>query len=122
MKMAASLFSLVVAVALTGCTAHDYVNDHKWTIEAPKDVQKGTEFPFKVLLVDANDKAINGVDYHYQIHWPGGTVQPLRHAASTGEDQKRRASLVAGTATLVVTCGNKEGASVKVAEASLEIK
>jgi hypothetical protein len=116
------LVALVALAAIAGCTAHDYVTEHKWTIEAPTEVMKGTEFPFKVKLVDAGDTEANGVGYHYQIHWPGGSAQPLRHLGRTGEEQKRRAGIVAGKATVVVTCENKEGALVKVAEATVEVK
>jgi hypothetical protein len=122
MKIAALVLPLAAVAALSGCTAHDYVTEHKWTIEAPTEVMKGTEFPFKVKLVDAQEKEADGVGYHYQIHWPGGSVQPLRHAGWTGEEQKRRASIVPGTATVVVTCADKDGAVVKVAEAKVEVK
>ncbi len=113
---------LVLASALAGCARGDYINDHKWAVEAPKEVAKGSDLQFKVTLLNAEEKPEEGVDFHYQILWPGGTVQPLRHPGRTGEDQKRRASLQPGTAKVVVTCANKDGATVKVAEASVEVK
>ena len=118
-------FVSLLAVALAGCASHDYTSECKWAVEAPKSVDKGTELVFKVTAVatvEGEEKPVEGISYHYQIHWQGGTVQPLRHAGLTGAEQKRRAATVPGNATLIVTRENLEGALVKVAEATVEVK
>jgi hypothetical protein len=122
LKQATGAGLIVAMVFLLGCAAHDYTSEYTWSIKAPASVEKGTELVFKVVAVDPEEKEALGISYTYQVQWPGGTVRPLRHAGLTGEDEKRRASLVPGSATLVVTCRNGEGALVKVAEAAIEVK
>ena len=121
--------AVVLLLALSGCATHS-LEEFKWTVECPQTVDKGTEFHLNVKTVraavagadSAEADAVEGVPYHYQIHWTGGTSAPLRHAAVTGEPVKIRARLVPGPATILITALNREGLDAKVQETKIEVK
>jgi hypothetical protein len=128
MMRAMTAVALVLALA-TGC-ATATLEDFKWTVEVPQTVDKGTEFHLNVKTVrlaaagaePAEPDVVEGVPYHYQIHWTGGTSAPLRHAAFTGEPIKIRARMAAGPATILITALNREGLDAKVSETKIEVK
>jgi hypothetical protein len=124
MKRAITAVSL--ALALAGCSAGT-LEDYTWTVKCPQTVDKGTEFHLNVKSVRVSagaetPEAEDGVPYHYQIHWTGGTSAPLRHAAFTGEPVKIRARMVPGPATILITALNREGLDAKVQETKIEVK
>jgi len=118
----------VALLALAGCTTGT-MEDYKWKVEVPPTVDKGTEFN---LLVNtsktgasaegATETAADGVPFHYQIHWTGGSSAPLRHTGYSGEAVKIRARMAAGPATILITALNREGLDVKVQETKIEVK
>ena len=118
MKHAITAVSLVLALA--GCTVGT-LEDYQWTVECPQTVDKGTEFHLTVKTVRDSEPE-EGVPYHYQIHWTGGTSVPLRHTAYTGEPVKIRARMVPGPATILITALNREGLDAKVQETKIEVK
>ena len=132
MKNAALALVMLAVASTAGCKSPGTSEDFKWAIECPKTVDKGSEFAFTVKTSreeaaaegDAKGemKDIGGVPIHYQVHWPGGSPNPLLHPAETGEPVKLRARLAPGAATIVITASNKEGLDVKVLEASVEVK
>src|SRR5689334_20863157 len=110
-----------IVAALAGCGTAGSAEDFTWSIDCPRTVDKGAEFLFTVRAsTDAGP--VHGVPYRYQILWPSGSSNPLRHKARTGEAQKVHARLAAGTATLVVTSENRAGLETKVVESSFEVK
>ncbi len=110
-----------IAATLAGCGTAGRAEDFRWSIDAPRTVDKGAEFLF---TVKASSEAgpVEGVPYRYQILWPQGSINPLRHKGRSGEAQKVHARLAPGTATLVVTCENRAGLETKVAEIGFEVK
>jgi len=120
--------AVFLLLALTGC-AMGTLEDYKWTVECPQTVDKGTEFHLTVKTVRATAEGepsgadpVDGVEYHYQIHWTGGSSAPLRHTRYTGELVKIRARLVPGPATILITALNREGLDAKVQETKIEVK
>jgi hypothetical protein len=128
MMRAMTAAALLLALP-TGCATAN-LEDFKWTVECPQTVDKGTEFHLNVKTVriaaagaePAEAQVVEGVPYHYQIHWTGGTSAPLRHAAFTGEPVTIRARMAAGPATILVTALNREGLDAKVSETKIEVK
>jgi len=114
--------SLVLTAALAGCATPGTAEQFTWSIDAPTTVDRGTEFLFVVNAANPAGEPVNGVKYHYQIEWPGGSLIALRHAGSTGEREKVRARLTAGPAVILVTCDNRHGIDTKVLEATVEVK
>jgi hypothetical protein len=119
MKIRAAV--VFMAAALAGCGARGTAEDFTWSIDCPKTVDKGAEFFFTVASSTAAGP-VEGVTYRYQILWPGGSTNPLRHKGRTGEAQKVHARLAVGAATLVVTSENRAGLETKVAECTVEVK
>ena len=117
--------AVFLLLALTGC-AMGTLEDYKWTVECPQTVDKGTEFHLNVKTTRAADNEgadpVDGVEYHYQIHWTGGSSAPLRHTRYTGEPVKIRARLAPGPATILITALNREGLDAKVQETKIEVK
>lgn len=107
---------------LGGCSVPGTAEDFAWSLEVPKSVDKGADLVFRVLTHNAAKEPVDGVKYHYQILWTGGSSNPLRHTGRTGEDERIRSRLAAGPATLVVTCVNRSGNLIKVGEAGFEVK
>ena len=128
MKRSTTAVFLLLALT-TGCATHN-LEDYQWTVECPQTVDKGTEFHLNVKTVRAavagaessQADAVEGVPFHYQIHWTGGSSAPLRHAAFTGEPIKIRARMVPGPATVLITALNREGLDAKVSETKIEVK
>jgi hypothetical protein len=128
MMRAMTAVALVLALA-TGCATAN-LEDFKWTVEVPQTVDKGTEFHLNVKTVrlaaagaePGEPEVVEGIPYHYQIHWPGGTAAPLRHAGFTGEPIKIRARMAAGPATILITALNREGLDAKALETKIEVK
>lgn len=114
--------SVAGAGVWTGCYVAGTAEEFKWTLEVPKSVEKGAELVFRVTASNAAGEQINGVKYHHQTLWPGGSTSPLRHTGRTGEEERIRARLMAGPATLVVTCEDRSGVLIKVGEAQFEVK
>ena len=83
--------------------------------------EKGQE-PEVPQLEDFEEERVEGMGFHYMIVWPGGSTAPVRRYGRTGEEQKVRARVIAGTATLLVHMEDIEGVSIKVAEASFKVK
>ena len=128
MKRATTAVFLLLAggstLLTTGCATHS-LEDYKWTVECPQTVDKGAEFHLNVKTTRAADEGadpVDGVEYHYQIHWTGGSSAPLRHTAYTGDPVKIRARMVPGPATILITALNREGLDAKVQETKIEVK
>ncbi|HLY12253.1 MAG TPA: hypothetical protein VKW04_23320 [Planctomycetota bacterium] len=113
---------LLPLLALVSCASAGTAEEFQWTVECPKTVDKGAEFPFTVRTVRPNGPEVPGVTYHYQILWTAGSATPLRHKGSSGALEKIHARMAVGPATMVITCANKDGVDVKVAETSFEVK
>lgn len=131
MKNAAAVVLLLALAGSGGCASPGTSEDFKWSLDVPKTVDKGAEFHLKVTTTksvesgaegEVTARAVDGVPYHYQIHWTGGSSAPLRHQAWTGENVKVRARMAVGPATILVTSLNKEGLDVKVLEATIDVK
>jgi hypothetical protein len=122
MKVAGFVVSLLAVAALAGCGASGLAEDFKWSVECPKTVDRGAEFAFTVTALSAAGEPVKGVSYRYQILWTGGSSNPLRHRGATGESEKVHARMVAGPATIVFTCPNREGLEAKVLEATFEVR
>lgn len=122
MKNVAVVVSLLAGAGLAGCGTAGVAEDFKWSIDAPKTVDRGAEFGFTVTAVNAAGEAVNGVVYRYQILWTGGSSNPLRHRGSTGETEKVHARMTTGPATIVITCPNRAGLDAKVLETGFEVK
>ena len=116
------MLAVAVLASLAACSGAGLAEDYTWKIEAPAQVDKGADFAFKVVTTNPAGEAVEGIGYHYQIQWPGGTVQPLRRRGASGLEERRRAGLTPGNSVLVVTCENREHAIVKVAEATVTVK
>ena len=118
----------VVLLAFAGCTTGTMEN-YKWSLDCPQTVDKGTEFSLLVHTTQKSESAegatetpADGVPFHYQIQWPGGTSVPLRHNGCSGDPIKIRARMSTGPATILITALNKEGLDVKVQETKIEVK
>ena len=122
MKNILAVVSLAAVVAVAGCASPGAAEDFKWSIECPKSVDKGSEFTFVVTTANPSGQAVNGMRFHYQIMWTGGSANPLRHKGHSGENEKVHARLAPGPATIVVTSENREGLETKVLESSFEVK
>jgi hypothetical protein len=112
----------MLVLVLAGCAAAGTAEEFTWAVDVPKAVDKGSEFMFTVRSTRPTGEAVPGVTYRYQIHWPAGSANPLRHKGATGEPEKVKARLAPGTATMVVTCVNRQGLDVKVGETTFEVK
>ncbi len=112
----------MLLLGLAGCATVGTAEEFTWAVQVPTVVDKGAEFLFTVRATRATGEVVNGVAYRYQIQWPGGSVNSLRYKGYSGEPEKVKARLVAGKATLVVTCVNKDGLDVKVQEVAFEVK
>jgi len=116
------LILVVPLLALAACASAGVAEDvEKWVLEVPPAVDKGAEFQFTVRA-QRNGAEIPNVKYHYQVLWPEGSGNPLRHSGWTGTAVKVHARMVTGKATIVFTCINRAGVDVKVAETSFEVK
>ena len=131
MRNAILFVALGACAGLGACVSPGTAEDFKWTADCPKTVDKGSEFKLNVLATKSIEpaeeggpttKAIEGVEYTYQIHWTGGSSAPLRHKGYTGDPVKIRARLVPGPATILVTSLNKDGLDVKVLETTIDVK
>lgn len=122
MKNVLGVVSLLSLAVLTGCPQIGTAEEFTWSVECPKSVDRGAEFVMTVRTVNSSGQAIDGVKYRYQILWTAGSSNPLRHRGSSGEPEKVHARMATGPATVVVTCPNREGLDVKVAEARFEVK
>jgi hypothetical protein len=118
----------VAFLAIAGCTTGT-MEDYKWSVDCPPTVDKGTEFNLLVNTIKtagsaegAADAPAEGVPFHYQIHWTGGSSAPLRHTGYSGEAVKIRARMSPGPATILITALNREGLDVKVQETKIEVK
>jgi len=116
------LLIVVPLLALVSCATPGTAEEFQWSVDAPKTVDRGAEFVFTVHAVRAGGPEVAGVTYRYQILWTAGSGSPLRHKASTAATERVHARMVPGPATMVVTCVNKEGIDVKVAETTFEVK
>lgn len=116
-------FALVVSLlALASCVSAGTAEDvEKWVVEVPASVDKGAEFRFMVRA-QRNGADVLNVKYRYQVLWPEGSGNPLRHSGWTGTAEKLHARMVPGKATMVFTCLTRDGLDVKVAETTFEVK
>jgi hypothetical protein len=124
MKHTTLLAALIGAgLCIFGCASPaGYAEDFKWSVDCPKSVDKGAEFTLVVHTLNAADQPVDGVKYHFQIMYTGGSSQPLRHKAHSGEVAKVKAHLAPGPATIVFTSENRTGVQVKVLETTFEVK
>jgi hypothetical protein len=122
MKALLAVVSLLALAAVSGCGTAGVAEDFKWSADLPKTVDRGAEFGFTVTAMNAGGEAVSGVGFRYQILWPGGSSNPLRHRGSTGEVEKVHARMTTGPATIVITCPNRAGMDAKVLEAAFEVK
>jgi hypothetical protein len=122
MKNLAAVVSIGVMVLLGGCKSAGTAEEFTWSADIPKEVDRGAEFTLVVRTVNSAGAAVNGVTYRYQILWPQGSSNPLRHKGASGEPEKVKARMVSGPATIVFTCANREGLDVKVLESKFEVK
>ncbi|HVR84399.1 MAG TPA: hypothetical protein VMU54_08820, partial [Planctomycetota bacterium] len=116
------LIMVVPLLALWSCASAGTAEEFQWSVECPKSVDKGGEFTFTVHTIRPSGPEVAGVTYHYQILWTAGSGSPLRHKGSSAALERVHARMVPGPATMVVTCENKQGLDVKVAEATFEVK
>ena len=122
MRIAFAVVLLAAGLLWAGCASAGSAEDFKWSIECPRSVDKGAEFTFTVQTANEAGSAVDGVKYRYQILWTAGSSSPLRHKGRSGEPQKIHARMVAGPATIVVTCENRAGLDTKVLESGFEVK
>src|SRR5262245_1382012 len=113
---------VVSLLALAGCATSGVAEDFKWSVECPRSVDRGAEFAFVVTAVNAAGSRVDGVRYRYQILWPGGSSNPLRHKGSTGDKEVLHARMSVGRATIVFTCPNRDGLDTKVLQTTFEVK
>jgi hypothetical protein len=113
---------LLLAAGAGGCASPGHAEDFAWSIEIPKAMDRGAEFRFVVRATGAAGTPVDGVSYRWQIAWPGGTLDTLRHKGSSGEPVLLHARLQPGTAKLLVLCENRAGVETKVLEQSFEVK
>jgi hypothetical protein len=125
----------VLALALAGCSSYRPAEEYQWSIEAPPRVDPGADLVFKVKTMmrsvrppakegeepEVKEREVAGVPYTFVVVWPGGSAAPLPRSGRAGEEKKVRARVQKGKATLLVHAGDKEGRSVKVAEATFEV-
>ena len=116
------LLIVVPLLALISCATPGTAEEFQWTIECPKTVDKGAEFVITVHAARVGGPEVTGVTYRYQILWTAGSGNPLRHKGSTAAQERVHARMIPGPATIVITCANKEGMDVKVAETTFEVK
>ncbi len=126
----------VLALALAGCSSYRPAEEYQWSIEAPAKVDPGADLVFKVKTLmrvtrppakegeepEVKEWEVAGVPYQFTVVWPGGSTSPLPRAGRAGEERKVRARVQKGKATLLVHAGDKEGHSIKVAEATFEVQ
>ena len=122
MKNLAAVVSIGVMALLGGCKSAGTAEEFTWSVDLPKEVDRGAEFNFIVKTVNSSGLPAPGVTYRYQILWPQGSSNPLRHKGVSGEPEKVKARMVTGPATIVFTCANREGLDVKVLESKFEVK
>lgn len=122
MKNVAVVVSMGMITALAGCKSAGTAEEFTWSVECPKEVDRGAEFTLLVKTTNSAGAAVSGVFYRYQILWPAGSANPLRHKGVSGESEKVKARMVTGPATIVFTCLNREGLDVKVLETKFEVK
>ena len=122
MKNLAAVVSIGVVALLGGCKSAGPAEEFTWAVELPKEVDRGAEFTLLVRATNSAGVAVNGVFYRYQILWPQGSTNPLRHKGVSGEPEKVKARMATGPATIVFTCANREGLDVKVLEGRFEVK
>jgi len=116
------LILVVPLLALAACKSAAPAEDvEKWVFEVPASVDKGAEFQFMVRAQRSGAEILN-VKYRYQVLWPEGGGNPLRHTGWTGTAVKLHARMVPGKATMVFTCLNRAGLDVKVGETTFEVK
>ena len=116
------LILVVPVLALLSCVSAGTAEEFQWSVEVPKTVDKGAEFTFTVHAVRPGGAEVAGVFYRYQILWTAGSGSPLRHKGSSAAPERVHARMVPGAATMVITCVNKAGLDVKVAETGFEVK
>src|SRR5262245_29516085 len=107
MKNLTAVVSIGMVALLGGCKTAGTAEEFTWSVELPKEVDRGAEFALLVKTTNSAGEAVNGVFYRYQILWPQGSANPLRHKGSSGELEKVKARLVTGPATIVFTCPNR---------------
>ena len=117
-----NLIIVVPLLALLSCATAGTAEEFQWSVECPKSVDKGAEFAFTVHAVRSGGPEVAGVLYRYQILWTAGSGNPLRHKGSTAAQERVHARMIPGPATMVITCQNRDGLDVKVAEATFEVK
>lgn len=115
------LAGVVFMLGLAGCQSAGTAEDFTWAIEVPKTVDRGAEFLFTVKTSKGGAE-VPRAKYRYQILWPEGAGNPLRHSGWSGAPEKVHARMIAGKATMIVTAPNREGLEVKVLEAAFEVK
>jgi len=107
---------------LASCASAGTAEEFTWAVDCPKSVDKGAEFAFTVRTSRPGGAEAPGVPYRFQISWAGASGSPLRHRGTSGAAAKMHARMTPGPATLVVTCPDREGLDVKVAEVTFEVK
>jgi len=122
MKNLVAVVSIGAMAILGGCKSAGTAEEFTWSVDLPKEVDRGAEFNLVVRTANSSGAAVNGVFYRYQILWPQGSANPLRHKGVSGEPEKVKARMVTGPATIVFTCANREGLDVKVLESKFEVK
>lgn len=122
MKNLVIVVCIGVVLSFAGCKSAGTAEQFTWAVECPKQVDRGAEFLFLMKTADSAGAEVKGVAYRYQILWPEGSSNPLRHKGLSGESEKVRARMSAGTATVVFTCPNKDGLETKVLETRFEVK
>ena len=130
-----SLGAGLLVAALAGCASYGTAGDYDWLIDAPPDVSPGADLVFTVRTVvkttvpaaegrpaEVREWDVEGKEFHFIVLWPGGSTSPLRRIGRSGEELKLRARAIPGKATLIVLSEDAEQKSVKVAEASFEVR
>lgn len=111
----------MLLLTLAGCATAGTAEDFGWMIQVPSQVNRGAEFQVTVRSMRATGRVATGVEYSYQVLWPGGLQSP-RGTGYSGEPLKLRAPPAAGPAMLVVICPNRKGQDIKVQEAPFDVK
>ena len=122
MKNLVAVVSIGAMAFLGGCKSAGTAEEFTWSVDLPKEVDRGAEFTLIVRTTNSAGAVVNGVFYRDQILWPQGSANPLRHKGVSGEPEKVKARMVTGPATIVFTCANREGLDVKVLESRFEVK
>jgi len=113
---------VVLLGALASCASPGTAEDFKWSVECPKSVDRGAEFSFLVRTLNAAGAEVEGQSYRFQILWPAGSGNPLRHRGVSGTAARVHARMSTGSAAMVITCENRQGLDVKVFETAFEVK